>query len=152
VRKSYQILLLGLALTAAVFCGTYLAGTREARQFSRATTPELAWLKSEFQLDDEAFARVSQLHEAYQSHCEEICARVRATRSELEILMQNSKGMTEEIERKLEETTAPRLECQKMMLRHCYETSQAMPPEQGKRYFEWIKARTFQEDFGMPAR
>jgi hypothetical protein len=36
------------------------------------------------------------------------------------------------------------------MLRHFFQVSQTMPPEQGQRYLSWVKAKAFLPDYGMP--
>ena len=46
-------------------------------------------------------------------------------------------------------------ECQASMLRHFYQVSQAMPPEQGRRYLAWVQEKTIlaglgQMDMGNP--
>jgi hypothetical protein len=35
------------------------------------------------------------------------------------------------------------------MLRHFYEVSRTMPPEQGRRYLAWVQERTFMCSEGM---
>lgn len=35
-----------------------------------------------------------------------------------------------------------RSECQAEMLKHFFEVSRAMPPEQGKRYLAWVQEQT----------
>jgi hypothetical protein len=35
------------------------------------------------------------------------------------------------------------------MLRHFYEVSRTMPPEEGRRYLQWVQERAFASDAGM---
>jgi hypothetical protein len=152
MKRTLLILLGGLILGGATFCAFYAAEQRAARSLQTDDQPELAWLKHEFRLGDAEFERISRLHETYLPHCMEMCERIAAKQAELDQLLGQSDRMTAEIERVMEESATLRLRCQKMMLQHFYEVSQAMPPDQGKRYLDWVVGRTFAADFGMPAR
>jgi hypothetical protein len=37
-----------------------------------------------------------------------------------------------------------------MMLRHFFQVSQTMPPEQGRRYLAWVKEKAFLPNYDMP--
>ncbi|HYV32119.1 MAG TPA: hypothetical protein VEO53_13575 [Candidatus Binatia bacterium] len=63
--------LLGLVVGASAFCGFYYLGTAAPRELANGQTPELAWLKSEFNLTDAELTRITELHQAYQPHCQE---------------------------------------------------------------------------------
>lgn len=152
MKRTLLILLGGLILGGATFCAFYAAEQRATHALNTDGQPELAWLKHEFRLSDAEFERVSGLHEAYLPHCMEMCELIADKRAELDRLLGQSDRMTVEIERVMEESAGLRLRCQKMMLQHFYEVSQAMPPEQGKRYLEWVTDRTFETGFDMPPR
>ena len=47
-------------------------------------------------------------------------------------------------------SSQPRRECQRMMLRHFFQVSQTMPPEEGRRYLAWVKEKAFAPNFDMP--
>jgi Heavy-metal resistance len=143
MKKSGVILLLGLAFALAAYCGGYFASTAKPRAMLHSDAPELAWLKEEFNLSDAEFKRISDLHDAYLPGCMERCQRIEAKNKELKAIVAQSGAMTPEVERKLAEAAAIRLECEKAMLSHFLAVSKAMPPEQGKRYLSWIEQQTF---------
>jgi hypothetical protein len=53
-----------------------------------------------------------------------------------------STTVTPEIEAVLGEAARLRRECQTEMLKHFFTVSQAMPPEQGRRYLAWMQEQT----------
>jgi len=57
--------------------------------------------------------------------------------------------VTAEAEKKLQDVAALRVQCQTQMLRHFQEVSQAMPPEEGRRYLTEMQRLTlgFHERF-----
>jgi len=149
MRKSGLILLLGLAFALAAYCGGYFASTAKPRALLHSDAPELAWLKEEFNLSDAEFKRISDLHDSYLPGCAERCQRIDAKNKELKALLAQNGTLTPEVERKMAEAAALRLECEKAMLTHFLAVSKAMPPEQGKRYLGWIEEQTFMPEHRM---
>ncbi len=134
--------LLGLALAGLGYSVAFFAGTARCRGLQASAAPDLAWLKMEFHLGDAEFQQVNQLHNAYQPECQERCRKIDAKNAELRELLARSGQVTPAVEQALAEAAALRRECQTAMLKHFVEVSRAMPPEQGRRYLEWICART----------
>jgi len=149
MKKTGVILLVGLALALAAYFGGYFAGTAKHRALLQSDAPTLAWLKEEFNLTDAEFQRISDLHDSYLPGCGERCLRIDAKNKELKALLAEKGTMTPEIERKLAEAAALRLECEKAMLNHFLAVSKAMPPEQGRRYLAWIEEQTFLPEHRM---
>jgi len=87
----------------AAYCGFYLLGAAPGRDLLRSKTPELAWLKKEFDLSDAELARITELHQAYRPHCVEMCRRIDAKNAELKELLARTSAMTPEVEQKLAE-------------------------------------------------
>lgn len=142
MRRGFLILGLGVtAAVAAYFC-VYLAGTTGPRTWLQNRQPELVWLKQEFKLSDAEFARVSQLHEAYLPQCRERCRLIRQMNEQLSRLLATSSGVTPAVETALAERATMRGECQAAMLKHFFEVSRTMPPEQGRRYLAWVQEQT----------
>ena len=104
--------------------------------------PELAWLKTEFKLTDAEFQRLTKLHEAYLPQCAQRCARIAELNSKLERLLGQASSVTPEIQQVLAERATMRADCEAEMLNHFLEVSRTMPPEQGKRYLEWVEQQT----------
>jgi hypothetical protein len=149
MKRTGLILVLGLALAGAAYCGFYFLASATGRGLMESPVPELAWLRKEFNLNDAEFKRISELHAAYRPGCEERCRRISAKTAELKLLLATTNILTPEIEKKLAEASELRLECQKAMLKHFIEVSKTMPPAQGKRYLVWVEERTFLPDYGM---
>jgi Spy/CpxP family protein refolding chaperone len=143
MKPALAILITGFVVCAAAYCGFYVIGTASHREMLNEQTPELAWLKKEFQLSDAELTRITKLHEAYQPHCREMCRRIDEQTDRLKKLLASANAMTPEIEATIAESGRLRAECHRDMMRHFFQVSQTMPPEQGRRYLTWITKRTF---------
>ena len=150
MKKGILILVLGFIAAAAAYGCVYFVCTVSARNLQASDKPELAWLKEEFSLSDAEFKRVSELHAAYLPECRDMCREIDANNVKLQMLLSGATNMTPEITAALNESARLRSECQTMMLRHFFQVSQAMPPEQGQRYLSWVKEKAFLPDYGMP--
>ncbi len=150
MKKGVLILVLGLVAAAAAYSCVYLACTASARSLQKSDKPELAWLKEEFDLSDADFKRVTELHATYLPQCRDMCREIDAHNVKLQALVVGATDMTPEITAALTESARLRSECQSMMLRHFFQVSQTMPPEQGRRYLSWVKQKAFLPDYGMP--
>ncbi len=146
MKRPLLILIAGLALAAAGFCGVYYAGTAGSCCTNPDMAPELAWLKDEFHLSDTEFKRVSEMHDKYLEGCMERCRKIDQKNQELARLLAATNAITPEIQKALDESALLRAECQKIMLQHFYEVSRTMPPEQGKRYLAWVQSKTVLTD------
>ena len=87
-------------------------------------------------------ARVRQLHEGYMPQCAKMCALIAAKNTEAQTALGGGTNVTAQAQRKLTELGELRAQCQAQMLRHFIEVSQAMPPEQGRRYLAEMKKLT----------
>jgi hypothetical protein len=152
VKKTVNILLLGLGLGLAAFLAFYYFGTASCREIMHSDQPELAWLKKEFRLDDAEFRRITRLHEAYLPQCAARCHRTEQLTQKLRQLLSQSAEVTPEVQRILEERARMRAECEVEMMRHFLEVSRTMPPEQGRRYLDWVQAQTSLWGGGMEQR
>lgn len=142
MKRATFILLLGFGLAVAGYCLFYFTGSMRHREALQNSPLELAWLKSEFQLNDAEFTQVRQLHLAYTPHCEEMCRRIDKLNAELSVLVLQTNAITPEIEKKMTEAAQLHLECQKMLLNHFYDVSRQMPSQQGKRFLAIMRQKT----------
>ena len=149
MKRGLLILILGLVVAAGAYGCVYFVCTASARSLQRSDKPELAWLKEEFNLSDSEFKRVSELHAAYLPDCQEMCRQIDAQNGQIQKLLANATAATPEIDAALAEAGRLRVECQRMMLRHFFQVSQTMPPEQGRRYLSWVKEKAFLPNYGM---
>ena len=138
-RTVLKILAAVVLLTGAFAVCFYVAAKARV---SPVSVDELAWLRDEFRLSDAEFARIRQLHDGYMPKCDEMCQRIGAANRELSELLSASTNVTSAVTQKLAEVSALRAECQANMLRHFFEVSHAMPPEQGRRYLAVMKRQT----------
>jgi hypothetical protein len=142
MRRSLLILLAMLLAGAAILGSSYLLAWRICARELAGSGDDLAWLRREFRLSDAEMQRVRQLHEGYLPKCHENCALIAAKKKELQAALDRAQGMTPEAQQKLAEAAALRAKCQANMLEHFYEVSQAMPPEQGRRYLAEMQRLT----------
>lgn len=149
MKRGVLILVLGLLTAVTAFACVYFACIAPARSLQQSEQPELAWLKEEFNLGDDEWKRVSELHAAYLPQCQAMCRQIDAQGTQLQKLLAVATNVTPEIDTALAETARLRTECQRMMLRHFFQVSQTMPPEQGSRYLAWVKEKAFQPHYGM---
>jgi Spy/CpxP family protein refolding chaperone len=152
VKKAGLILLAGLLLCTAAFSGFYYLGTASCRATMSEPQPELAWLKKEFKLTDAEFARITKLHEAYLPQCAQRCRRIAEQNRKLEQLLSQSSALTPEVQNLLAERAQTRADCEAEMLKHFLEVSRTMPPEQGRRYLQWVEEQTGLGGQGMEQR
>lgn len=143
MKRPALILLTGLILGLGAYFGCYFAGTASHRSLLQSESPELAWLKKEFNLGDAEFQRISELHAAYLPQCAEMCRKIDAKNAEFREMLAKTNVLTPEIEARLAEAGTLRVQCQKNMLRHFLEVSRSMPAEQGRRYLAWVQEKTF---------
>jgi len=142
MRRSLVILIGALAVGAAVFAGAFLIARQCCVQQLASSTDDLDWLRREFQLNDADMVRVRQLHEGYLPKCAEMCSRIAAKKQELESTLAGSTNVNPAVEKKLIELGELRAQCQTQMLQHFVDVSQAMPPEQGRRYLAEMQRLT----------
>jgi len=147
MKRSLLIMLGGLVLAALAYAGMYRAGTADSCcRVHESKAPELAWLKQEFHLTEPEFTRVSELHEQYLAGCAERCHQIDLKNQELAHLLAQTNNVTPQIQQALADAAQLRAQCQSKMLQHFYEVSRTMPPEQGKRYLDWVQSKTLLSD------
>ncbi len=142
MKRAPLILLLALAGGIAVFAASFVVAQRLCAKHVANVADDLDWLRLEFSLSDAELKHVRKLHEGYLPKCAEMCQQIAAKKRELETELLDATNVTTVAAQKLTELAALRAECQTRMLRHFVEVSQAMPPEQGRRYFAEMQRLT----------
>src|SRR3954449_2598973 len=112
MKRFILILVFGLFLCTAAYVGAYRLRMAPVRNLVAKPAPELGWLKEEFHVSDAEFARISNLHAAYQSHCAEMCRRIDAKNAEIKEALAHANEMKPEIAQKLVEAQQLRTACQ----------------------------------------
>lgn len=105
-------------------------------RMAKMEVDDLDWLRMEFRLGDAELAAIRNMHEGYRPQCQHYCAEIAAARAELARLLESTPAAGVDIQRQLETIARLRAQCQAAMLQHFAEVSRAMPPEQGKRYWQ----------------
>ena len=139
MKRPILILVTGIILAAGAYASLLLARTGDDQADAAS---ELLWLRREFRLTDQEFARIRELHDGYLPNCARMCAQIAAANRDLERLVLSTNEVTSEITKKLSEISNIRQECQTTMLQHFYTVSRAMPPEQGRRYLAEMQKLT----------
>jgi hypothetical protein len=142
MNRSLVILFGVLALGAAIFAGSYFISQRACVSTMTRSADDLSWLRDEFHLSDAEMARVRQLHEGYLPQCATMCARIAAKNAEIQAALGSGTNVTAEAQKKLTELGELRAQCQAQMIQHFVTVSQAMPPEEGRRYLAEMKKLT----------
>jgi hypothetical protein len=142
MRRSLVILsiLAGLGFAAGTLA--YRIGERWSAARIIRSTDDLDWLRTEFHLGESEMARIRPLHDRYLPECRQFCDRIAAKRGQLTEALKKNEGMTPEVEARLSEIAALRVQCQTAMLRHFFEVSGEMPPDQGRRYLAEMQRLT----------
>ncbi len=149
MNRSLIILIGALALGTALFAGSYVTARHTTVVCCTRPADELAWLQTEFHLGDAEMARIRALHEGYRPKCAEMCAKIAAKKAELDAVLGGRTNLTAEAQAKLNELAALRAQCQAQMLQHFVTVSQAMPPEQGRRYLAEMQQLTLGDHEAM---
>lgn len=149
MRRSLIIVLTVVIASTAIVGLTSAITKRLCAQSLVRPGDDLAWLRLEFRLSDSEMERIRHLHEGYLPKCREMCDRIAARKKELQIALDGAKSLTPAAEQNLAEIGSLRAQCQAQMLRHFFEVSQAMPPDQGRRYLAEMERLTlgFHEQF-----
>jgi hypothetical protein len=142
MNRPLLILVGALTLGAAIFTGSYVTARHATVACCTKPADDLDWLRAEFHLNEAEMARVRELHEGYRPKCAEMCAKIAAKKSELDSVLGGSTNFTAGAQSKLNELAVLRAQCQAQMLRHFVAVSQAMPPDQGRRYLAEMKRLT----------
>lgn len=141
MKRPLAIVALAICVATLAFVTSFLIAQQIcARRFVQAD--DLEWLRREFSLNETDLARVRKLHEGYLPKCAEMCGRIAAKKQELEQALAGQTNVTAAAVQNLSELGALRAQCQTEMLRHFVEVSQAMPPEQGRRYLTEMQRLT----------
>ena len=156
MRRSPLMVLSVVFASVALVGVSYFVAMRLCAARLSSQADDLTWLRREFRLSDADLQRVRQLHEGYLPKCREMCERIAAKKLELEAALAISASPSATAEQCLAELGALRARCQTEMLRHFYEVSQAMPPEQGRRYLSEMQRLTLgfheQTERAMPGK
>lgn len=142
MKRSLLILVIAVLAASALFASSYFMGRRVCEMCTVRSTDNLDWLRQEFHLSDADMAHMRELHNGYMPKCAEMCMKIAAKKQELDEALAGSTNVSESAKQKLTELAVLRSQCQAQMLEHFIQVSQAMPPEQGRRYLSEMERLT----------
>jgi len=142
MRRSLFILLGALLIAGAVFTGSYYMSRQVCVMEMSNPADDLGWLREEFKLSDAQMSRVRALHEGYLPKCAAMCERIAEQKQKLAAALAGAANVSPAVEQDLRELGQLRAQCQAQMLQHFVDVSQAMPPDQGRRYLAEMQRLT----------
>lgn len=141
-----------ILLTAlAAFTISYRAAMSPVHAMLAQPESEMEWLRREFALSDEQFAKIKSLHAAYRPGCEQMCARIAASNEKLNRLIASNRRVTPALGAAFQECATVETECHLAMLGHIYAVSAEMSPESRERYLKMMKPRVVHSTPGSDA-
>jgi hypothetical protein len=131
-----------LVIVAASVAGlTYHFGRDGSVNEALSRRDALAWLRTDFRLNDAQFEAIRKLHQAYSVVCERHCEAIQEaamSRNALKVAPNTERAVLAGAERKLEEL---RLVCENAIAAHVREVAAQMSPDQGQRYLALVLPR-----------
>ena len=134
MTRKLIILGLSLVLLICVYCGVYRMMTADAEEAMAADRPELEWLRREYSLSNQQFTEIQARHEQHDVICLEVCMGLVNAQKRLEAAVVAFPEMGAEVDEALADWEAQRGLCRKAALRHMYDVSAVMAPEQAAAY------------------
>ncbi len=131
----YLLATLGLLVAAAGATGIacYLLGSEPGLHAAARKGDPMAWLRTDFHLDDRQFAAIRQLHDGYAGACDEHCRRIQEATRQRRALSSGGAdpAALQAADRRLTEL---REICETAIARHVRQVAAIMSPEDGRRY------------------
>lgn len=108
--------------------GAFYALSRDSKEVRQAVKAgdAMEWLRSEFHLTDEQYAKIKRLHDDYYVECSGHCAAIMEARDEGE---------------SAEEVARLEAVCEHSMAEHCHDVAAVMTSDDGARYLKIVLPR-----------
>jgi Spy/CpxP family protein refolding chaperone len=107
---------------------------------------ELDWLRHELAVTDAQMEKIRSLHVAYHPICESLTKQLEDSHAKLDALTLRATTVSPELDAALKEHSAIHLECQRVMLKHLYDTAGCLSPEQAQTYLKEMLPQVFRHD------
>ncbi|MEO7934415.1 MAG: hypothetical protein ABIT76_14785 [Chthoniobacterales bacterium] len=150
MKRLLCILLLAIVAGLSAYFICYRTMIRPARELSQSSQPTLAWLTSEFHLNDNQAQRIGQLEAAYAPVCAIHCQQISENQSQISRQIAAQREVTPELASLLQTSAALQTTCHQEMLAHIYAVAAVMPPGEADRYIGLMKRQILEP--GMPHR
>lgn len=106
----------------------------------------MAWLRVDFHLNDQQFAEIKKLHDAYAPSCEEHCRLIQEATKALKAAAGTDPAVESAAERALQEL---RITCETAITAHVRKVAALMSPEDGQRYLALVLPKIANFDHQM---
>lgn len=136
-----QITIVLVAALVSGLCGFFLVQRRQAasvQALSGTRGDDLAWIRTEFGLNESQFSTVRKLHEDYSVVCAKHCADIAAAQRRVQSLTA-TQASPAELEAARHDVATLEEVCNTSTRAHIHRVAAAMPPEQGARYLALIE-------------
>ncbi len=149
--KKYRWITAGVVGLVALAAGglSYFCFQRPMSFDETRSDTSFVWLKTEFKLSDDQFARVRALHEAYESVCVESCQAIVDSRDEVRRLRE-AHAPQEEIAAAMAKTAAIDAHCVDSTRKHVREIAAVIGGREGERYLSLVLPRIVSFDHAAP--
>jgi hypothetical protein len=132
------LLVLAVALLAGgAACGLYY----HHRVAPVQAEDEMHWLRREFRLTDAQIAEIQRMDRAYRPICDGHCKDYMEAHDRLMAMLAHSRTWTPDMSQTMERLYRVEMECHRDMLKHAFEVSTVMAPEEARRYLAMIESR-----------
>ena len=122
---------------AAGFISFRLGGQPEVRE-ALMKRDALAWLRSDFQLDDGQFAEIRKLHEAYSVECEAHCRAIQEAAMARNALRSTTPADAAALAAAEQRVQQLRTVCETAIAAHVRQVASKMAPREGERYLALV--------------
>lgn len=149
---NYRVLTLLVVLGAAGIAGVlcYRMGSeRELRAAEREGDP-MMWLRAEFHLNDEQYARVTRLHQGYGNVCAEHCRQIQEATDALATLKASKSADAAKLTASEQRVRELRAVCERSIEEHVREVARCMSPKESERYLAMVLPRISSFDHSGP--
>ncbi|HEX2851675.1 MAG TPA: periplasmic heavy metal sensor [Opitutaceae bacterium] len=142
------VVVLAAAGIAGVLC--YRMGSEpELRAAEREGDP-MRWLRAEFHLKDEQYARVAQLHQSYGTVCAEHCRQIQEATDALTTLKASKSADAAKLAASEQRVRELRAVCERSIEEHVREVAGCMSSKESERYLAMVLPRISSFDHSGP--
>lgn len=136
-----QITIVLIAAIVSGLCGFYLVQRRHAAGIAAlegTRGDDLAWIHTEFGLNDAQFAAVKQLHDDYSVVCAKHCADIAGAQERLDALIASHAPEAQVAAARASVAALEKI-CNDATREHIHRVAAAMPEQQGARYVALVE-------------
>ncbi len=134
MKRAGFLLALFTAASVVAFAVCYHFAMRPLRAMPGDLPTELAWLRTEFRLDDATFTKVRALHDAYEPRCMENCSEIARVNERIGALTMKGSPSAAEMDAVLAEAAELQRKCRGDMWRHIESVAALLPADKAQRY------------------